>query len=227
MRIDAKPFSITPNGSPFLAFCFWLSLLGTNLLRKLATPSGSGAQMTIVIGYNEDRVPSDCNKRYNVNDKQMSVDELIVNDAKYIAGRDSPNGKLANVPLMKIERGISVGDNNRRRMAEFEFGNGEDDLADATVDENHRELPSCRCSPGGNCEACCLGTVSWNYVYTTYTLFIRCLTRSFLFFASSTHTKLFVHIYQLWIVWQGIIVIHAILPEESSMKLPTIMSKMK
>ena len=151
-----------------LSFSLSVSLNeGTNLRRTLKTQSGSGAEMVIIVGYSMDRVEEDCNEKFTVNNEELSVTDLIVNDAKYIAKRDSPNGILDNVPLQKIDK--KRGGNSEGRRND-DGNNGKNRDLSATVasefekhvaanQDHHREL-ACECSPGGNCEACCLALCS-------------------------------------------------------------------
>ena len=135
-------------------------MIGTNLRRNLKTTSGSGAEMVIIVGYSKDRLEDDCNEKVTVNNEEMSVADLIINDAKYIAKRDSPNGILDNIPLQKIDKRGGNSEGNRRN------DDGKRDLTVAATSEfakhvvvatDHRDLQICQCSPGRNCEACCLG----------------------------------------------------------------------
>ena len=121
---------------------------GTGLRRKLEAPSGSGAQVTFIIGYSADRDPKHCADAVTSNGKSETIDEVILGTANAMAakaGNTKPLMALNKVPTIDLD-GVPAANENAAVGA------------DGGDDGDRRELGNCPCYPGKNCEACCLGT---------------------------------------------------------------------
>ena len=122
---------------------------GTGLRRKLEAPSGSGAEMTFIIGYSPERDPNHCADVVTAHGKSETIEQVMVGTANAMAAQAG-----ITKPLKPLFKGPSIDLDNVPANENSVVVAGEED------GDDRRELGSCPCVPGGNCEACCLCTFS-------------------------------------------------------------------